>query len=106
MPPARSWREDIKNGKLMAEEKVETTGAPAAIKLTPDRSTVNSDGEDLSIITVAVTDAQGRVVPVAENLISFDITGGGKIIGVGNGDPSSHEPDVYLNYANDKEVAL
>ncbi len=95
-----------KDGKLMAEEKVETTGAPAAIKLTPDRSTIKPDDEDLSIITVAVTDAQGRVVPVAENLISFDITGGGKIIGVGNGDPSSHEPDVYLNYANDKEMVL
>jgi hypothetical protein len=53
MPPARSWREDIKDGKLMAEEKVETTVAPAAVELTPDRSTVNSDGEDLSIITLA-----------------------------------------------------
>ncbi len=90
-----------KGGKLMAEEKVETTGAPAAIKLTPDRTTINPDGEDLSVITVAVTDAQGRLVPVADNLVSFEISGGGKIIGVGNGDPSSHEPDVYLNYSRD-----
>jgi beta-galactosidase len=95
-----------KNGKPMAEEKVETTGAPAAIKLTPDRTTINPDGEDLSVITVAVTDAQSRVVPVADNLVSFDISGGGKIIGVGNGDPSSHEPDVYLNYTADRQIAL
>jgi hypothetical protein len=33
---------------------------------------------------------------VAGNLINFDITGPGKIIGVGNGDPSCHEPDVYV----------
>ena len=95
-----------KNGQLMAEEKVETTGSPAAIKLIPDRTTIDPDGEDLSLITVAVTDAQGRVVPVADNLVSFGISGGGKIIGVGNGDPSSHEPDVYLDYAPGKEVTL
>jgi beta-galactosidase len=95
-----------KAGKLEAEEKVETTGAPAAIKLTPDRTTINPDGEDVSVITIAVTDAQGRVVPVADNLVDFEISGAGKIIGVGNGDPSSHEPDVYLNYTNEREVGL
>jgi beta-galactosidase len=95
-----------KDGKLQAEEKVETTGDPAALKLTPDRTTINPDGEDVSVITVAVTDAQGRVVPVADNLVNFEISGGGRMIGVGSGDPSSHEPDVYLNYGNDKEVTL
>ena len=85
-----------KNGQLVAETKVETTGAPAAIQLTPDRSTINADGEDVSVFTVAVTDAQGRVVPVAANLIHFELSGPGKILGVGNGDPSCHEPDVYL----------
>jgi len=85
-----------KNGQLVAETRVETTSAPAAIQLTPDRSTLNADGEDVSVFTVAVTDAQGRVVPVAANLIHFELSGPGKILGVGNGDPSCHEPDVYL----------
>ena len=84
-------------GRVVVEEKVETTGAPAAVKLTPDRVAINADGEDLSIVTVAVTDAQGRVVPVAGNLVHFELSGPGKIIGVGNGDPSCHEPDVYLS---------
>ena len=106
--PGTLMARGYKNGKLVAEEKVQTTGAPAAVKLTPDRTTINPDGEDLSIIMVAVTDAQGRIVPVADNLVNFEITGPGKIIGVGNGDPSSHEPDVYLNDASagSREVAL
>jgi beta-galactosidase len=79
--------------KLVAETEIETTGAPASIQLTPDRSAINADGEDLSIITVSVTDAQGRTVPLADNLIHFKLSGPGKIIGVGNGDPSSHEAD-------------
>jgi len=85
-----------KNGRLVAETKVETTGAPATVQLTPDRSAINADGEDVSVFTVAVTDAQGRVVPVTANLIHFELSGPGKILGVGNGDPSCHEPDVYL----------
>ncbi len=85
-----------KNGRLVAETRVETTGAPAAVQLTPDRSAINADGEDVSVFTVAVTDAQGRVVPVAANLIHFELSGPGKILGVGNGDPTCHEPDVYL----------
>ncbi|MGH7583948.1 MAG: glycoside hydrolase family 2 TIM barrel-domain containing protein, partial [Gemmatimonadales bacterium] len=99
---ARGYR----NGKAIREEVVQTTGAPFRVALLPDRSTINPDGEDLSVVTVAVRDSQGRTVPVANNLIHFDIAGPGRIIGVGNGDPSSHEPDVYLDYTRDREVAL
>jgi beta-galactosidase len=85
-----------KDGQEIATDRVETTGEPAAIQLIPDRATVKADGEDVSVITVQVNDAQGRMVPIAGNEITFGIQGPGKIIGVGNGDPSSHEPDVYL----------
>jgi beta-galactosidase len=71
----------------------QTTGAPAKISLTPDRATINADGQDVSVVTVAVADAQGLTVPTADNLVKFSIEGDGRIIGVGNGNPSSHEPD-------------
>jgi beta-galactosidase len=83
-------------GRVIAETKVETTGEPASVRLTPDRATINADGEDVSVFTVSVTDAQGRVVPVAGNKINFELGGVGKIIGVGNGDPSCHEPDTFV----------
>ncbi len=86
----------FKKGQVVTEEKMETTGAPAAIKLTPDRVSIHAGDEDLSIITVAILDEKGRVVPTAGNEIGFDLTGPGRILGVGNGDPSCHEPDVYL----------
>ena len=71
----------------------ETTGVPAAIRLSADRSQLSADNADLAVVTVEVIDAQGRVVPTAGNNVTFTLTGPVKIIGVGNGDPSSHEPD-------------
>ncbi|MDQ6844666.1 MAG: glycosyl hydrolase 53 family protein, partial [Bacteroidota bacterium] len=56
-----------------------------------------ADGKDATVINVTVVDKEGREVPNADNLIKFSITGPAKIIGVGNGDPSSHEPDKYFD---------
>ena len=81
------------HGVAVLTNTVVTTGTPAAIALWPDRSTILADGRDVSVVTVAVLDSQGRVVPIATNLISFTLSGGGSILGVGNGNPSSHEAD-------------
>jgi beta-galactosidase len=83
-------------GKAILTDQVETTGEPAAIQLTPHRPTIKADGEDVSVITVQASDAQQRMVPTADNEVTFEISGPGKIIGVGNGDPSSHEPDKFV----------
>jgi beta-galactosidase len=82
----------FKGGRVVATTKVETTGPAAKVALAPDRSRISADGEDVSLMTVSITDAQGRVVPTADNEVSFKVSGG-RIIGVGNGDPSSHEAD-------------
>ncbi len=79
-------------GKQIIENQVETTGEPVAVKLIPDRTTLHSDGEDVSLVTVETIDAQGRVVPTANNKIKFQVDGG-VISGVGNGDPECLEPD-------------
>jgi beta-galactosidase len=85
-----------KDGKEVARDAVATTTAAAAIELIPHLASIKADGEAVSIIAVRVNDAKGRMVPTADNPIAFTLSGPGKIIGVGNGDPSSHEPDQYL----------
>ena len=81
------------DGKVIAETRVETTGEPAAIVLEPDRKILNADGADISLVTVKIVDAQGRTVPVATNEVTFSVTGAGHLLGLGNGDPTCHEPD-------------
>jgi beta-galactosidase len=73
--------------------KQATTGAPAKIALRPDREEILADGEDLCFVGVQVLDKEGRLVVIADNEMMFRLTGDGKVIGVGNGNPSSHEPD-------------
>jgi beta-galactosidase len=80
-------------GSLAASNQVSTTGAPASLRLTTDRSTLTADGEDLTVVYAAVLDSKGLVVPLASNFVSFAASGAGYVAGVGNGDPSSHEPD-------------
>ena len=82
-----------KDGKVVLTEKRETTGATVAIRLTPDRTEINADGEDLVILKVEALDKEGRACPTADNLIGFTISGEGKLIGVGNGDPNCQQSD-------------
>lgn len=96
------WKVEFEPGKLEAvankkgrklTSKVETTGVPVEVVLTPYKTTMLADGKDATVMNVTVVDREGREVPVADNLIKFKIEGDAKIIGVGNGDPSSHEAD-------------
>lgn len=87
-----------KQGKKITA-KVETTGAPAEVVLTPYKTTMLADGSDATIMNVSIIDSEGREVPTANNMIRFSINGPGRIIGVGNGDPSSHEPDQCMDGA-------
>jgi len=82
-----------KGGKVVVTSQRETTGQPAKIVLTADRSAISADGEDLAMVRVEVVDAQGRPVPTADNSITFKVGGEGTIIGVGNGDPNCQESD-------------
>ncbi|MFL5807959.1 MAG: beta-galactosidase GalA [Flavisolibacter sp.] len=84
----------MKKGKRL-RAKVETTGEAVEIVVTPYKTTMLADGKDVSVINISAIDRQGREVPDADQLIHFTWTGDAKIIGVGNGDPSSHEPDKY-----------
>jgi beta-galactosidase len=83
-------------GNVVATDAVETVGAAAAVKLEAEKAQIAGDGKSVAAVTVRVEDAKGRVVPDAGNLVHFTLTGPGKIIGVGNGDPASHEADVVV----------
>ena len=82
-----------KGGKVILKDKRETAGAPAKVVLTADRTALTGDGRDVAVLRAEVFDAKGRPVPRASDLITFAVSGPGEVIGVGNGNPNSHEAD-------------
>ena len=80
-------------GKEVVRAVVETTGKAVALELIPDRKNLAGDGRDAMPITVRALDAKGRAVPIDNSEVTFDISGAGKSIGHGNGDPNSHEDE-------------
>jgi beta-galactosidase len=83
----------MKDGKVVLTEKWETTVPVASFRLTADRTEIDADGEDVSVVRVEGLDSEGRLVPTANNKVTFKVSGSGRLIGVGNGDPNCQESD-------------
>ncbi|HTX38938.1 MAG TPA: beta-galactosidase GalB [Bryobacteraceae bacterium] len=81
-----------KDGKEVAVDERRTAGAPAKVKLQPDRTTITADGDDLSFVTVRIEDKDGNLVPEADNLVHFQVTGAGHNEAVDNGNAATVEP--------------
>jgi beta-galactosidase len=81
------------DGQTVATDTVETTGTPASIQLSPERTTLQANAEDAVVVPVSILDAQGRVVSDSGNRVTFQLNGPGEILGVSNGNPADHDTD-------------
>src|SRR5216117_3501471 len=80
-----------KEGRVWATAEERTAGAPVRVALAADRARLRANRDDLSFVTVTVQDRAGALVPTAEPLIRFRLSGGdARIVGVDNGDQTSH----------------
>ena len=82
-----------KGGRMVTERVVETTGPAVALKVEPDRMGAKADGRDAVPVRISAVDARGRTVPDACPSVRFSVSGPARSIGVGNGDPSCHDPE-------------
>lgn len=81
-----------KDGKVVLTREIHTAGPAAKIELVADRSNLKASGKDLSFVTVKILDKDGNLVPLADNLVNFKLSGPGFIAGVDNGSETSHAP--------------
>ncbi|WP_315760267.1 beta-galactosidase GalA [Sphingomonas sp. Y38-1Y] len=91
--PGRLEARGYDKGRRTARDLRETTGAPASVVLTADCRMPDATGDDVVMVRAEIVDARGRTVPDAEDLIRFAVAGDAAVIGVGNGNPTSWEPD-------------
>jgi beta-galactosidase len=87
----------LKGGKQVMVARRETVGAAAKLAIRTDRAEMLANGEDLVFCAVEVQDAKGRVLPITDQEVTFAVTGPARLIGVGNGDPTSHDSDIGLS---------
>ena len=81
-------------GNKAGEQTVKTAGKPAALKLeawTQNSPLLKPNGDDLAFITVSLTDADGTLIPQADDQLTFEVTGAGSFEAVCNGDATSLE---------------
>ena len=76
-----------RGGKKVGEQTMRTAGKPVAVSLTPEAKELPADGETCVFVQVDVVDANGVRDPWATNRVNFKLTGPGKILAVGNGNP-------------------
>jgi beta-galactosidase len=95
----------FKDGKKWAADTVRTAGKASQMVLKPDRTVISADGCDLSFVTLTVQDSSGTMVPEANNLIRFSVSGPGEIVATDNGDAtdfnifSSHDRKAFSGLA-------
>ena len=81
----------VENDKEVEFKILQTSGDAAKMKLTADRKEILANGQDLSYITVEITDKDGIFQPNATNRLHFKIDGPGIIAGVDNADMKDWE---------------
>jgi len=84
----------VENDKEVESTTLQTAGDAAKLKLTADRKEIKANGQDLSYITVEITDKDGIFQPNAVNRLNFKINGPGVIAGVDNADSKDFEQYV------------
>ena len=84
----------VKNGKEQQSTTLQTAGKAAMIKLTPDRTKIKANGQDLSYITIEITDKNGVLQPNGEHTLSYQVKGPGMIVAVGNANLQDTNPNV------------
>ncbi|MCM1491163.1 MAG: DUF4982 domain-containing protein [Muribaculum sp.] len=88
------------DGSVAGEAVIRTAGKPYQLVLASNRKTLEANGDDLAYITVQVADKNGNIVPDAEPLVKFKVTGDGAFRATANGDPTSlrdfNKPEMDL----------
>ena len=83
-----------------------TAGAPAQLRLTPDRTRVKAGGQDLAFIVVEVLDKEGRVVPDAAIPCTVSVTGQGILMAAASADLKDREPSTSARVTTWKGRAI
>ncbi|MBL7487543.1 DUF4982 domain-containing protein [Frankia sp. AgB1.9] len=79
------------DGKELGRDTLTSAGADLRLQVRPERAELQADGADLAYIPIALTDAAGTVRPLADRVVTVDVTGAGELLGFGSAQPVTDE---------------
>ena len=96
------------NGNENKSCTLETSGAPAALRLTIDRTVMQANGQDLAYVTIEVVDSHGRLVPDAKVAATVNVSGAGSLAAAGSANLQDLEPltSPYVTTWNGRAQAV
>lgn len=89
-----------KKGKQVLVKEISTAGKPAKIDLIADKKILKADGKDVCFVTARIVDANGRLVPNADHLLKFSVSGNAILAGTDNG----YQADTTSLKSNNRKV--
>lgn len=78
-------------GTIVASYILNTAAEADQLHAISDQISLKADAHSVAHIAIEVTDVSGIVVPAADNEVTINIDGPGKLIGLESGDLASHE---------------
>lgn len=77
-------------GRKIAENTLQTAGAPAAVKLVAEEDKLATGFDHIGFIRAEIVDAKGALVPDAHVPITVSVSGAGDLAAFDNGSPTDH----------------
>jgi len=84
---AIAYTNGVETGRMV----LKTVGNPAAIRMIPDRTTIEAGAEDLCYVTIEFVDEKGNFVPYMNQKVKVTVKGAGSLQGSGSGNPTTDE---------------
>ena len=80
-----------KDGKITAEDSVCSFSDTAEIRLTPDKTVLKADGDDMIFLDISAYDFDGIFVANARNRVIVEVSGAGRLVGLDSGDSTDYD---------------
>lgn len=85
----------FRDGKEEQRETLRSSGSLDTVRIDPELVSIDEKPATIAVVNLDARDERGLLVPTASELMHFEVEGGAKILGVGNGDPTCLEPDQH-----------
>lgn len=85
-------------GEVLADTILKSAGRKTMLSVMPEETTLKADGDDMTFVSVAITDEDGIEKMLEERKVTVTVTGAGTLAAIGSGNPVTEESFTGKSY--------